>query len=66
MIKKLIYKLLTYLRTTVYPAFMVYLLIAYFNWDITWIEKQNNVFNRIAFVVILSLVWWVYDKKEKL
>ena len=34
MIKKLIYKLLTYLRTTVYPAFMVYLLIAYFNWDI--------------------------------
>ena len=59
------YKLLTYLRTTVYPAVMVYLLIAYFNWDITWIEKQSNVFSRIAFVAILSLVWWVYDEKEE-
>ncbi|WP_314712600.1 hypothetical protein [Prevotella pallens] len=49
------YKLLTYLRTTVYPAVMVYLLIAYFNWDIAWIEKQSNVISRIAFVVILSL-----------
>lgn len=58
------YKLLTYLRTTVYPAVMVYFLIAYFNWDIAWIEKQSNVLSRIAFVVILSLVWWVYDEKE--
>lgn len=58
------YKLLTYLRTTVYPAVMVYLLIAYFNWDIAWIEKQGNVFSRIASVVILSLGWWIYDEKE--
>lgn len=65
MIKKLICKLLTYLRTTVYPSFMVYLLIAYFNWDIAWVEKQSNVISRIAFVVILSLVRWVYDKKEE-
>lgn len=61
---KKFYKLLTYLRTTVYPAVMVYLLIAYFNWDIAWIEKQSNVLSRIAFTVILSLVWWVYDEKE--
>lgn len=65
MIKKLICKLFTYLRTTVSPAVTIYLLMAYFNWDITWIEKQGNVLSRIAFVVILSLVWWVYDEKEK-
>ena len=65
MIKKLICKLFTYLRTTVYPSVTIYLLIVYFNWDIAWIEKQSNVFSRIAFVVILSLVWWVYDEKEE-
>lgn len=64
MITKLICKLFTYLRTTVYPAVQVYLLIAYFNWDIAWVEKQDNVLNRIAFVVIVSLVRWVYDEKE--
>ena len=31
MIKKLICKLFTYLRTTVYPAVTIYLLIAYFD-----------------------------------
>lgn len=65
MIKKLICKMFTYLRTIVYPAVQVYLLIAYFNWDIYWVEKQSNVISRIAFIVILSLVWWVYDKKEE-
>lgn len=65
MSKKLIGKLITYLRTTVYPSVTIYLLIAYFNWDIAWIEKQSNVFSRIGFVVILSLVWWVYDEKEE-
>lgn len=64
MIKKLICKLFTYLRTTVYPSVTIYLLIAYFNWDMYWIEKQSNVISRIAFVVILSLVRWVYDEKE--
>lgn len=64
MITKLICKLFTYLKTTVYPAVQVYLLIAYFNWDIAWVEKQDNVLNRIAFVVIVSLVRWVYDEKE--
>lgn len=64
MIKKLICKLFTYLKTTVYPSVTIYLLIAYFNWDMYWIEKQSNVISRIAFVVILSLVRWVYDKKE--
>lgn len=62
--KKLICKLFTYLRTTVYPSVTIYLLIAYFNWDMYWIEKQSNVISRIAFVVILSLVRWVYDEKE--
>lgn len=65
MSKKLIGKLITYLRTTVYPLVTIYLLIAYFNWDMYWIEKQSNVFSRIGFVVILSLVWWVYDEKEE-
>lgn len=65
MSKKLIGKLITYLRTTVYPSVTIYLLIAYFNWDMYWIEKQSNVFSRIGFVVILSLVWWVYDEKEE-
>lgn len=65
-LRSVICKLFTYLRTTVYPVVTIYLLIAYFNWDITWIEKQSNVFSRIAFVVILSLVWWVYDEKEGL
>ena len=64
MIKKLICKLFTYLRTTVYPAVTIYLLIAYFNLDIAWIEKQSNVISRIAFIIILSLVMWVYDEKE--
>lgn len=63
-LRNVIYKLLTYLRTTVYPSVTIYLLIAYFNWDIAWIEKQSNVLSRIAFTVILSLVWWVYDEKE--
>ena len=63
-LRSVICKLFTYLRTTVYPAVTIYLLIAYFNWDIAWIEKQSNVLSRIAFVVILSLVWWVYDEKE--
>ena len=31
-------KLFTYIRTTVYPSVMIYLLIAYFNWDIAWIK----------------------------
>nr|DAX54995.1 MAG TPA: hypothetical protein [Caudoviricetes sp.] len=44
---------------------MIYLLIAYFNWDMYWVEKQSNVFSRIAFVVILSLVRWVYDEKAE-
>ena len=57
MIKKLICKLFTYLRTTVYPSVTIYLLIAYFNWDMYWVEKQSNIISRIAFVVILSLVW---------
>lgn len=65
MSKKLIGKLITYLRTTVYPSVTIYLLIAYFNWDMYWVEKQSNVLSRIAFVVILSLVWWVYDEKEE-
>ena len=43
------YKLLTYIRTTVYPSVKIYLLIAYFNWDIYWIEKQSNVFSRYCF-----------------
>lgn len=64
MIKKLICKLFTYLRITIYPLIMVYLLIVFFNWDMYWILKQSNVISRIAFVVILSLVWWVYDKKD--
>lgn len=64
MSKKLICKLFTYLRTTVSPAVTIYLLMAFFNWDMCWVEKQSNVFSRIAFVVILSLVWWVYDEKE--
>ena len=64
MITKLICKLFTYLRTTVYPAVTIYLLIAYFNLDIAWIEKQSNVISRIAFIIILSLVMWVYDEKE--
>ena len=64
MSKKLIGKLITYLKTTVYPSVTIYLLIAYINWDMYWVEKQSNVFSRIACVVILSLVWWVYDKKE--
>lgn len=64
MIKKLICKMFTYLRTTVYPAVQVYLLIAYFNWDIAWVEKQSNVISRIAFIITLSLVRWVYDEKE--
>lgn len=65
MSKKLIGKLITYLRTTVYPSVTIYLLIAYFNWEMYWVEKQSNVLSRIAFVVILSLVWWVYDEKEE-
>lgn len=65
MSKKLTGKLITYLRTTVYPSVMVYLLIAYLNWDMYWVERQSNVISRIAFIVILSLVWWVYDKKEE-
>ena len=64
MIKKLICKMFTYLRTTVYPVVAIYLLIAYFNWDMYWVEKQSNVFSRIAFIIILSLVMWVYDEKE--
>ena len=64
MSKKLIGKLITYLKTTVYPSVTIYLLIAYFNWDMYWVEKQSNVFSRIAYVVKLSLVWWVYDEKE--
>lgn len=64
MIKKLICKLFTYLRTTVYPAVTIYLLIAYFNLDIAWIEKQSNVISRIAFIIILSLVMWVYDERR--
>lgn len=64
MSKKLIGKLITYLKTTVYPSVTIYLLIAYFNWDMYWIEKQSNVISRIAFVVIISLVRWVYDEKE--
>lgn len=63
MSKKLICKLFT-LRTTVSPAVTIYLLIAYFNLDIAWIEKQSNVISRIAFIIILSLVMWVYDEKE--
>lgn len=62
--KKLIGKLITYLRTTVYPSVMIYLLIAYFNWDMYWVEKQSNVISRIAFIIILSLVRWIYDEKE--
>ena len=58
-------KLFTYLRTIVYSSVTIYLLIAYFNWDMYWIEKQSNVISRIGFVVILSLVWWVYDEKEE-
>lgn len=65
-LRSVICKLFTYLRTTIYPAVTIYLLIAYFNWDIAWVEKQSNVFSRIAFVVILSLVRWVYDEKEEL
>lgn len=65
MSKKLTGKLITYLRTTVYPSVMVYLLIAYLNWDMYWVERLSNVISRIAFIVILSLVWWVYDKKEE-
>lgn len=63
-LRSVICKLFTYLRTTVSPAVKIYLLIAYFNWDMYWVEKQSNVLSRIAFVVILSLVWWIYDEKE--
>lgn len=64
MVKKLICKLFTYLKTTVYPSVTIYLLIAYFNWDMYWVEKQSNVISRIASVIILSIVMWVYDEKE--
>lgn len=64
-LRSVICKLFTYLKTIVYPSVMVYLLIAYLNWDMYWVEKQRNVFNRIAFVVILSLVRWVYDEKAE-
>lgn len=42
MSKKLIGKLITYLKTTVYPSVTIYLLIAYFNWDMYWIEKKTK------------------------
>lgn len=64
MIKKLICKLFTYIRTAVYPSVTIYLLIAYFNWDMYWVEKQSNVISRIASIIILSIVMWVYDEKE--
>lgn len=57
-------KLFTYLRTTVYPSVTIYLLIAYFNWNMYWVEKQSNVISRIAFIIILSIVMWVYNEKE--
>ena len=64
MVKKLICKLFTYLKTTVYPSVTIYLLIAYFNWDMYWVEKQSNVISRIASIIILSIVMWIYDEKE--
>lgn len=44
------YKLLTYLRTTVYPSVTIYLLIAYFNWDIAWVAHVDAVM-RVTFVL---------------
>jgi hypothetical protein len=54
------YKLLTYLRTTVYPAVMVYLLIAYFNWDIVWVAHVNMI-ARWLFILLFVSFFLMYS-----
>lgn len=62
-------KLFTYLRTTVYSAVKIYLLIAYFNWDIAWVAHVDMIarwFFILLFVAFIFMFTAVYlESKEK-